>query len=389
MNLMLRKKEIEARLAEIRTASTAETDVEKLHAMSTECDALQEERNQIEAKLLIAGKTEVKMLHVEQKGLNNEELEARGKGFKEGRIIKVSSGDVLLPTYQDSTLVPYPFLEASEIIDKVRVVNLEGGETYTKSFVKSHGEAGLTEEGKPAAETDPGFGYATISKVKVTAYTEVPEELEKLPAINYQAEILKNIKISLKKKISQQILRGSGESNTFTGIFSDSAVALADQTPLEITEITDTTLDDIVFGFGGDEAVEGGSVLIFNKNDLRAFAKLRTPEGRKVHTIDYKQKTIDGISYIINSNCAPISNPNTEEGAYCMAYGFLQNYEVPVFSPVEIGKSTDYKFKDGITCYKASVFTGGNVVGYEGFLRIKKGAKAAASSSSSSTPATK
>lgn len=388
MNLMARKKEIEARLAEIRTASTAETDVEKLHAMSTECDALQEERNQIEAKLLIAGKTEVKMLHVEQKSASNEDLEQRGKDFKEGRTIKVSSNDVLVPTYQDPTLAPYPFLEASEVLDKVRVINLNGGETYTKSFVKSHGEAGLTEEGKPAAETEPGFGYATISKVKVTAYTEVTEELEKLPLINYQAEILRNINISLKKKMSQQILKGSGESNTFTGIFSDSAVALADQAPLEITEITDTTLDDIVFGFGGDEAVEGGAVLILSKPDLAKFAKLRAKDGRKVHIIDYKLKTIDGIPYIINSNCASISNPSTAEGAYCMAYGYLQNYEVPVFSPVEIGKSIDYKFKDGIICYKASVFTGGNVVGYNGFLRIKK-ATTSSSASSASSGATK
>lgn len=373
MNLMLRKKEIEARLAEIREASTDEKTIEKLESMSTECDALQEERTQIEAKLAIVNKSKIKMVNVEQKSASNEELETRGKDFKEGRTIKISSNAVLVPNYQDPTLAPYPYLEASEILDKVRVINLEGGETYTKSFVKSHGEAGLTEEGKPASETEPGFGYATISKVKVTAYTEVTEELEKLPAINYQAEILRNINVSLKKKISQQILRGSGESNTFTGIFSDSAVALAEQPPLEITDITDTTLDDIVFGFGGDEAVEGGAVLILSKPDLAKFAKLKAKDGRKIHLIDYKQKTIDGIPYIINSNCASISNPNTENGAYCMAYGFLQNYEVPVFSPVEIGKSTDYKFKDGIICYKASVFTGGNVVGFNGFLRIKKG----------------
>ena len=55
-----------------------------------------------------------------------------------------------------------------------------------------------------------------------------------------------------------------------------------------------------------------------------------------------------------------------------MAYGPLANYEVPIFSGVEVAKSTDYKFKDGIICYKASVFTGGNVVGYKGFLRVKK-----------------
>ena len=57
-----------------------------------------------------------------------------------------------------------------------------------------------------------------------------------------------------------------------------------------------------------------------------------------------------------------------------MAYGALKNYEVAVFSPVEIAKSNDYKFKQGIICYKASVFVGGNVVGYQGFVRVKKGA---------------
>jgi hypothetical protein len=49
---------------------------------------------------------------------------------------------------------------------------------------------------------------------------------------------------------------------------------------------------------------------------------------------------------------------------------------VPIFSPVEIGKSTDKNLKMAIICYKASVFTGGNVVGYKGFLRIKKKAAA-------------
>jgi HK97 family phage major capsid protein len=130
--------------------------------------------------------------------------------------------------------------------------------------------------------------------------------------------------------------------------------------------------ESLVFAYGGDEEIEGGAVLILNKNDLRAFAGLKTQEGRKVHTIDYVNKTIDGIPYIINSHCKAVSDSNTAAGEYVIAYGALKNYEVPVFSSVEIGKSTDYKFKDGIISYKASVFTGGNVVGYNGFLRIKK-----------------
>ena len=375
MNLMKRKQEIESRLSEIRKASDSESDVEKLTALENECDKLQEERAMIEKKLALASKTEFKSVHVatETKGKTNEELEARGKAIKEGRTIQVSSDEILLPTHTAGTIAEVPFAEVSTLVDKVHVVNLNGGETYKKSFVKSHGEAGLTDEKGAYTETEPEYGYLTITKVKVTAYTEITEELEKLPALPYQAEVLKNINVSLKKKISQQILRGAGDSNTFTGIFSDKAVALADQKEFSNAEITDTTLDDIIFAYGGDEEVEGGAVLILNKNDLRAFAKLRTKEGRKVHLIDYKACTIDGIPYVINSHCKAISDPTTNVGDYSIAYGALNNYEVPIFSPVEIGKSTDYKFKDGIICYKASVFTGGNVVGYNGFLRVKKG----------------
>jgi len=373
MNLELRRKEIESRLTEIRGLVDNETDITKLEALEKETTELQEERSVIDKKMSIASKAEIKPFIIENNSkLDKEKLESRAKALKENRVIQVSSEEILLPDHTASGLDPLPFRQVSTLVDRVNVINLNGGETYKKSFVKNNGIAGTTLEGQPYSETEPTFGYLTISKVKITAYTEITEELEKLPAIPYQAEILRNINISLKKKISEQILRGAGTTNTFTGIFSDAAVALADTEPLEIAAITDSTLDDIVFAYGGDEEVEGGAVLILNKNDLRAFAGLKTQEGRKVHTIDYVNKTIDGIPYIINSNCKAISDSNTAAGEYGMAYGALKNYEMPVFSPVEIGKSNDYKFKDGIISYKASVFTGGNVVGYNGFLRIKK-----------------
>jgi len=378
MNLELRRKEIESRLKEIRSLVDTEGDLEKLEVLDTETTTLQEERTSIDKKMLIASKTEFKPIQVDNRQMvDKEKLETRGLSLKESRVIQVSSSEILLPDHTSPNLAAIPFAQVSSLVDRVNVINLNGGETYKKSFVKSNGIAGITAEGAPYSETEPAFGYLTISKVKITAYTEITEELEKLPSIPYQAEVLRNINISLKKKISEQILRGAGTTNTFTGIFSEAAVALADKAALEIEAITDSTLDDIVFAYGGDEEVEGGAVLILNKNDLRAFAGLKTTEGRKVHTIDYVSKTIDGIPYIINSHCKAISDTNTAAGEYAVAYGALKNYEVPVFSPVEIGKSTDYKFKDGIISYKASVFTGGNVVGYNGFLRIKKKAQAA------------
>lgn len=379
MNLVLRMKEINDRLTEIRCMVEKEEDMKKLEELEQETDKLQEERKMIEKKMSLSKMTEIPVVSAKNAAEQRDLLEKRGKDLMESRIIKVSSDEVLLPEHVDSTLAPYPFKPVSELVDRVHTINLQGGETYTKSYVKSYGEAGSTNEGESYAETEPHYGYVTIPKVKITAYTEITEELEKLPAINYQAEVIKNINVSLRKKISQQIIKGDGTTNNFTGIFSDKADALKDQADLEISAIDENTLDDIVFAYGGEEAIENGACLIINKNDLRAFAKLRTKEGRKVHNIDYVNQTIDGIPYVLNGNCPALSDPNTTTGTYCIAYGSLLNYEVPIFSSVEIGKSTDYKFRDGIVCYKASVFTGGNVVGYKGFVRVKKGTASQAS----------
>ena len=373
MNLNVRKNEIEVRIQAIKREAE-EADLEGLETLNKELDDLLKERNVIDKKLLLASKFVPTTVTTEEKGaVTTEMLEKRGVDLREKRAVQVSQDEILLPQHVDNKLTAYPFSEVSSLVDNINLVNLNGGETYKKTFVKESSTAGFTVEGADYNDVEPEFGYVTITKCKITAYTEITEELEKLPSVDYQAEVIKNIKTSLKKKLSYEILKGAGTANNFTGLFSDKAVALADTTDLPISVINENTLDDIIFAYGGNEDVEGGAVLILNKNDLRAFAALRTKEGRKVHTIDYVSHTIDGIPYIINSNTSAISNATTPVGAYAIAYGSLKNYEVAVFSPVEIAKSNDYKFKQGIISYKASVFVGGNVIGYKGFVRVVKG----------------
>lgn len=377
MNLNVRKKEIDLRINTIKREVDEENiELEELSELEKELDELLKERNVIDKKLLLATKFVPPINNDPETNslMRMEMLESRGKDLREKRAVKVSQEEILLPEHVSPQLAQYPFTQVSTLVDNINLVNLNGGETYKKTFVKEAGVAGNTLEGEDYAETEPEFGYVTITKSKLTAYTEITEELEKLPNVDYQAEVIKNITTSLKKKLSLEILKGNGSANNFTGIFSNNALALQDTEDLVVSEIDENTLDDIIFAYGGSEDVEGGAVLILNKNDLRAFARLRTEEGRKVHSIDYVNRTIDGIPYIINSNTGAISNPATAEGTYAMAYGALKNYEVAVFSPVEIAKSNDYKFKQGIICYKASVFVGGNVVGYQGFVRVKKGA---------------
>lgn len=313
----------------------------------------------------------------EKRAKEKEEAEKRGKALKENRAVTVGSSDIILPQHQASDIRP-TFGEVSSLIDRVTLKPLLGGESFTQPYVKGYGEGGYTGEGQDYTEAEPVFGYAEMNKAKVTAYAEDSEEILKLPAANYDAEVQKGIRIATRKKITREILIGQGGTNELVGIFSAAATAIDPATDLPLATIDNNTLDEIVFSFGGDEEVEDAAVLILNKKDLKAFSRLRTTDGKKFHDIKTNGNTgtIDGIPFIINSACKALTDDSTQEGDYCMAYGPLSNYMLAIFSDLEIKRSEDYKFKQGMIAHRGSVFVGGNVVSKNGFLRIKKASQA-------------
>lgn len=309
----------------------------------------------------------------EQREAQNKEIEERAKLLKEGRAVTVASDNVLLPKHQSNDLATVPFRQVSTFYDLTKVRNLQGGESYEAPFTKSYGTGGLTEEGSAYTEAEPEFGTAKINKVKVTAYAEFSEELERLPNANYEAEIRKGVEIALKKKMAQQQIGGTGESDTFIGITStnkDNTAVLASD-DMELSKIDQDTLNKIIFAYGGDEEVEQKGVLVLNKADLLAFSLVKNDIGDHAYKIDLANQTINTVPYIINSNLTPLDTAS--KGQYSMIYGIPQYYETAIFSPVEIKKSYDYKFKDGMIAYRASVFAGGNTTAYRGFMRVKKG----------------
>lgn len=309
----------------------------------------------------------------EQREAQNEEIEERAKLLKEGRAVTVASDNILLPKHQSNELATVPFRQVSTFYDLTKVRNLQGGESYEAPFTKSYGTGGLTEEGSTYTEAEPEFGTAKINKVKVTAYAEFSEELERLPNANYEAEIRKGVEIALKKKMAQQQIGGTGESNTFIGITSSNAdnKAVLASDDMELSKIDQDTLNKIIFAYGGDEEVEQKGVLVLNKADLLAFSLVKNDIGDHAYKIDLANQTINTVPYIINSNLTPLDTAT--KGQYSMIYGIPQYYETAIFSPVEIKKSYDYKFKDGMIAYRASVFAGGNTTAYRGFMRVKKG----------------
>ncbi|WP_044810227.1 phage major capsid protein [Bacillus toyonensis] len=380
--------EILTRKSEIRSMLQSDKEVD-LEALETELRDLEETQKQIETRQRLLKEAEEinnnqmpEMRTVET--FNNEpqkqdvELETsekRGQALMENRAVTVGSGNVVLPKHSATDIRP-TFNEVSTLIDRVSSKTLKGGESYQQPYIKSYGEGDYTTEGNDYNTSETTFGYADITKAKVTAYSEDTEELQKLPAADYDAEVMKGITVATRKKLTREILIGTGATNRLAGIFSTAATAIDAEKDLEISAIDASTLDEIIYSYGGDEDVEDAAVLILNKLDLKAFAKLRTSDGKKVYNVvsQGNSGTIDGVPFIINSACKAVSDAKTTVGQYSMAYGPLSNYQLTIFSDMDVQRSTDFKFKQGMIAHRGSVFAGGNVISKNGFLRVKKAA---------------
>lgn len=378
----MNRKQILKRMAEIAEALKAEgADVAALEA---EYRSLQGQLTQADLRdeVLEGIRAGEEARHVDgiespEGAPGKAEAEKRGKELMDKRSVTVAASNIVVPKHTSNTINP-TFNGVSSLIDAVHTVTIVGGEAYAQPYIKGYGEGDYTEEGANYADAEPVFGYAEIGKTKVTAYAEDTEEIRKLPAADYDAVVQGSISKAMRKKITREIMVGDGASGHFTGIFhnpTDAAKQVIDPaTDMELSEIGPDTLDDIIFSYGGDEDVEDAAVLILSKKDLRAFAKLRGTDKKKLHEIKVMGNTgtIDGIPFIINSACKAVTDTGTAAGAYCMAYGSLSNYQKVVFSDVDIQFSTDYKFKQGNIAHRGSVFMGGNVVAHNGFIRVKK-----------------
>lgn len=393
--MKMSKKDLKARIAALNKDAQAKSG-DELQAIMDEAKEISGILADIASREALAGMVEDGTENpTPAAGQGEEGVDAKnqartksGKALKDGKAVSYqaktlarpmnalsTATGVVMPKHTSPDIAP-TFNNVSSLIDRVKTVPLPGGESYQRPFVKSYGDgAGSTAEGADYNTSEPEFGYAEIVREKITAYAEEPEEMQKLPDADYDGVVEESVVRAIKRYASRQILVGPGGTGKFRGIFFNPSKAQDDiidrNTDITtITAIDDATLDEIIYSYGGDEEVEDIAVLILNKKDLKKFAKLRDKQGRKVYTIvnHGNTGTIDEVPYIINSACGEIGGT---ADAYCMAYGPLSNYEVAIFSDIEAKKSTEYKFKQGQTAYKACVFMGGNVVAKNGFIRVK------------------
>ena len=411
-----KKKELLAKIENAKDMEELRSLQEELNSLKEEEKKSEEEKAKLEEERALLRKDaegiEVKDNDTEDRSLinakkiekpeegkrNMEEdkkiAEERGQALKDGKLIKVnyedravtvSSGSVLVEKKYKRT-IDESFQGVSALVDRVNSIQLDGGDSYSVAFEKTYDEGNYTAEGADYSEAEPETDYVETGRAKITAYAEVTEELTKLPNANYQALVIKRVRDAIRKKIGGQIIVGAGTTNTIKGIYNADTKVLptSNGADIELEAIDEDTLNTIVFAYGGDEAIEDEQVLILSKKDVEAFSKVKDTTGRFVYKITrngqtgrigYAQGGVD-VPFVINSACNALSNTSTTTGNFTMIYGALSSFEMPVFSPLEIKESKDYKFKQGIIAYRGDVIVGGTVSKYKGFVRIKKKAAA-------------
>lgn len=172
-------KELKNRLKEIAVeAKAAETSGD-----DAKLDKLIEEANTINDKIERAQKlaeitknaTAAEENEGEQQESTPENLaEKRGKKLKNGETVRMNKTIVTPKAAISTTTIAMPhhtaedvrdtFNDVSSLIDAVKIVPLDGGESYQRGFVKSYGEGDYTTEGSDAATAEPTFDYVDINK---------------------------------------------------------------------------------------------------------------------------------------------------------------------------------------------------------------------------------
>ena len=323
----------------------------------------------------------------EKRKAQMEEIEKRAKSLKDGDKITLekralSSESTALGTATSNEINP-AFEQVGTLDKLVNVVHLEGtgAESYKKPFMKNIGEGEIVKEGQsPSKSAEPTFDYAEINKVKIVAYAEINEEIEKLPSANYLDEVDKAVLGAWRKKVIGQIINGNGSGNNeLVGIVNAPEKIIDNSQKKVSATIDENTLDSIIFAYGGDEDVEGDATLILNKLTLKEFSKVKGSDKRRAYEIVVRGNsgTINGVPFVCTSKL-PAFGETIPAGKPYMLYGKLQGYELTYFTPLEVQKSKDYKFKEGVICLKVNGHVGGSPAMYNGFMSVLKSSVAPA-----------
>ena len=324
-------------------------------------------------------------LNFEKRGANNMTIEEREKmakefaergtfkrGTAETRAILVSSGDIATPTNVAGDIRPN-FEHVPSIVDEVDVLDLEGMGSYKIPYEISISEADETAEGASYNESDPQYGYVTLTADTVTVLSQISKQVKKQTPVNYQTKVEDSAYKALKKKAAAIITNEIATSTLSKTVNIDVVSGKG--------AITDKTLRNIALNYGSADAVMGDAVLMLTQADLVAFGDVRsdttlqavyeiTPNAANPNTGTISDGGLT-VRYILNSNLTAISGTTQpasgEDAIVGMIYGQPRCCALGLFSGYEVLVSEDFAFDKGMLTIRGDVEMDAKVQVLNGF----------------------
>ena len=289
----------------------------------------------------------------------------------------IASSTTQKPAAYKSTLEEAPN-QVAQAIDLVAHVPMKGAARYEVAFEVDVTDADYTVEAGAYTTAEGTFNTNDTVATKLTAKAVVNEEVKELNTIDYLDAIINNVKKSLRKKASKEIVAGDGTTGHLRGIANAPAKVMPADYKLDVRAFDKNTLRNIIMAYGGDEDVTSPLTLFLNKNTLNEFLAVELKSGEPAYNVKFEGTggTISEakggleVPFSINSGFKAFSAEVA--GKTFAVYGDPQKYELPEFSDMIVVENDAIYQDKGQIAFFGHQHLGGVVAGYKAFLPIKK-----------------
>lgn len=407
MGIEKRLAEIQERAAAILAEMEGEVTEERMAELEQEQAALEAENNALRRKMELrgrladmdpgeqapadgpdAGEQEARARQVKETGrMEISAAEVRAYMERESRAVLIATGKLTEPTGTGNVIRDLN-TGVSSIVDQVYVSDLTGCAAFEEAFVKTESEAGSRQDGQAGTESTPTFGIAKILPTLINTTSYVSKNISRVNPLAYEEKVRSLALKALRVKAAALIASGDGAN--FYGIktaVDTDGDAMFKKHYVEAGKITEFTLREITFQYGGNDELGGNARLFLTKEDLAAFGAVRgTNEKKAIYEIkadpgNANTGTIqDGgviVPYTLLSSLESLSTAKQgTKDIDTMLYGDPMNFELGLFGPYSVEVSRDYKFAEGLHTIMGEAMLGGNLIVKDGFVIVSVKAKA-------------
>lgn len=382
-----RIQQIQLRKAEIAKEIEA-ADETRMTELEAEMTALESEAAELRKKQILIEKCKEGQGNVEDKpeerGVTMNEVEERakklietGKASFEARSLLMSGNTVATPEVAGRDINNKAGVGYSSIVDMIDIEEYDGiGAVNIPVTVDGITPYTPGTEGTAVTASDATFTTVTLSPVDINTLSYVSKLVKKSSPADYEGKIKELAGQALRQKFSKAIVDAVKASSlaatkTYT---KDTTNGVA---------IDEDTLREIVFEYGGDEAIEGEAVLFLTKADLQGFGDVRgTNEKKAVYDIipDTANPNTgvikDGglvVPYCLNKNLVTF-NGCKSASQKTMIYGNPKAIKGALWGGFDVQIDSSYKFAEGLDTIRGDVYGDADLVVKNGFVIVAIGA---------------